>query len=184
MSLSPRLVAIQGIEFTPIQIAVQGLLDYIAAGGRTGRSTNTLKLRRITDARGRAVGAKHATRTSLLRVTVTPYFQPEVVIPAASLARGKRVLTSVGRVRSSGTAAGALTGARLSTQTGVVRGHAQAVGRVMGAAHHANWTAAKGRAQARGKLRGDMHATGWARAKGRGERNLPPEIVAVLVSVY
>jgi hypothetical protein len=29
MSLNPRLVAIQGIEFTAIQIAVQGLLDYL-----------------------------------------------------------------------------------------------------------------------------------------------------------
>jgi hypothetical protein len=31
MSLTPRLVAIQGIEFTPIEIAVQGLLAYYVA---------------------------------------------------------------------------------------------------------------------------------------------------------
>lgn len=32
MSLNPRLVAIQGIGFSPIQIAVQGLLEYIQSG--------------------------------------------------------------------------------------------------------------------------------------------------------
>ena len=32
MSLNPRLVAIQGIGFTPVVMAVQGLLAYIASG--------------------------------------------------------------------------------------------------------------------------------------------------------
>jgi hypothetical protein len=31
MSLTPRLVAIQGIGFTPIQLAVQGLLEQLAS---------------------------------------------------------------------------------------------------------------------------------------------------------
>lgn len=35
MSLSPRLVAIQGVGLTPIALAVQGLLEFIAAGGVT-----------------------------------------------------------------------------------------------------------------------------------------------------
>jgi hypothetical protein len=35
MSLSARLIAIQGIGFSPLQVAVQGLLDYIAGGGKT-----------------------------------------------------------------------------------------------------------------------------------------------------
>jgi hypothetical protein len=40
MSLSPRLVAIQGIGFTPVQIAVQGLLDYIASGKHLHQDTD------------------------------------------------------------------------------------------------------------------------------------------------
>ena len=35
MNLTPRLVAIQGIGFGPIEVAVQGLLAYIRAGGKT-----------------------------------------------------------------------------------------------------------------------------------------------------
>lgn len=43
MSLNPRLVAIQGIEFTPIQIAIQGLLEelqqqpFIGGGSAPGK---------------------------------------------------------------------------------------------------------------------------------------------------
>lgn len=36
MSLTPRLVAIQGIGFTPIQIAVQGLLEELEKREDTG----------------------------------------------------------------------------------------------------------------------------------------------------
>ena len=32
MSLNPRLIAIQGIGFSPIQVAVQGLIAYIQSG--------------------------------------------------------------------------------------------------------------------------------------------------------
>lgn len=35
MTLNPRLVAIQGIGFTPIQVAVQGLIEFIEDGGKT-----------------------------------------------------------------------------------------------------------------------------------------------------
>lgn len=62
MSLSPRLIAIQGIEFTPIQIAVHGLLDYIAAGGRLRhRSTTKLRLQKIRDVRHRLGSARAGT---------------------------------------------------------------------------------------------------------------------------
>jgi hypothetical protein len=33
--LNPRLIALQGIGFTPIAIAVQGLIEYIEGGGTT-----------------------------------------------------------------------------------------------------------------------------------------------------
>lgn len=67
MGLNPRLVAIQGIGFTPVQIAVQGLLDYIASGkslyqdtdqGVAGKNKPTKdytaeNLRRLQEARDR-----------------------------------------------------------------------------------------------------------------------------------
>lgn len=40
MSLSPRLIAIQGIGFTPIEMAVQGLLDYYASGKHLHQDTD------------------------------------------------------------------------------------------------------------------------------------------------
>lgn len=72
MSLSPRLIAIQGIEFTPVQIAVQGLLDYLAAGGRLRhRSTTKLRLQKIRDVRHRLGTARAATTARGLGQIVT-----------------------------------------------------------------------------------------------------------------
>lgn len=69
MSLSPRVVAIQGIGFSPIYVAVQGLLDYIAAGGTTRRpkSTNRLRLQRISEGHGVALSARATTRVRPVR---------------------------------------------------------------------------------------------------------------------
>lgn len=43
MSLTPRLVAIQGIGFTPIQIAVQGLLEYYSSQLNNGWAAETVQ---------------------------------------------------------------------------------------------------------------------------------------------
>lgn len=83
MSLSLRAVAIQGIGFSPIHLAVQGLLDYIAGGGETRRpkSTNTLKLRRIAEGKAWLVGSKAVARAHTVQAKG---HVPEIVeLPAA-----------------------------------------------------------------------------------------------------
>lgn len=152
MSLNARLIAIQGIEFTPLQIAVQGLLDYIAGGGTTRRpkSTNTLKLQRIKDGRATALSAKSLThahpatgRGDIVLPDVVSSHGAAVCLSARASAKvrtprakGCAVMTVVGRVtRTHATppaAAGGATGtcAHLRARTSGNRPASVAAGRV------------------------------------------------------
>jgi hypothetical protein len=98
MSLNARVVAIQGLGFSPIYVAVQGLLDYIAAGGSTGsrmRSTTKLRLGKIRDVRqtlGHAVAAAHAhplTARIVLPQPVTEIFVGPLLPGIPELARAR-----------------------------------------------------------------------------------------------
>lgn len=185
MSLSPRLVAIQGIEFTPVQIAVQGLLDYIAGGGKIGgRTTNTLKLRRQLDARQRLVGTKVKTRASLAHGRVTVAFVPEVVVPATGKLSGRRVSSACHPMR--GCAGGA--GRAVSTQTitrirpPTASGGARSVARSASHASHAS--VSPGKSGGRAQLVGASHVTGWARTRGRGQKNLSTAQLAAIAVLY
>lgn len=83
MSLNARLVAIEGIGFTPIQIAVQGLLDYIAAGGTTSsrmRATTERKLKVIRDVKHRL---PHGVATAAARAPAQRVTQP--VLPTVEI---------------------------------------------------------------------------------------------------
>jgi hypothetical protein len=79
MSLNARVVAIQGLGFSPIYVAVQGLLDYIAAGGSTGsrmRSTTKLRLGKIRDVRQKL---GHAVATAGAHPLTARVTQPQPV---------------------------------------------------------------------------------------------------------
>lgn len=43
MNLTPRLIAIQGIGFTAIELAVQGLLEYLSTATNNGWSAETVQ---------------------------------------------------------------------------------------------------------------------------------------------
>lgn len=129
MSLSPRLVAIQGIEFTPVQIAVQGLLDFIAQGGTTRRpkSTNRLKLQKISEGRAWLTHAKSETTSRALRSE--GFVPPAVIAPTTSgesRLLGSKVSSKAKPLQAQATGVATLRTSTADTSTTTLRASAAA----------------------------------------------------------
>jgi len=183
MSLSPRVVAIQGIGFSPIYVAVQGLLDYIAAGGTTRRpkSTNRLRLQRISEGHGVALSARATTRVRPVRGTGAIVLPVLVHSPGAAicLSARSRSRARVSRARGSAQArlltVCAITHAAQVFATG---GSSASVlsGRAIAMAHEST-----GAGGARSEVGSAMAVTGHSYARARGGKNLPDAVLAAVV---
>lgn len=184
MSLSPRLVAIQGIEFTPIQIAVQGLLDYIAQGGKLGgRSSNRLKLQKIVDAKVFALHSKLSTKVRSVRavgVVVSPQAPAQA---AAVTCLSSRVRRRGAHARAFGSAISQVSGGRATSgangamasggsAASCFGGVTTTAAGVLGATSGASVT-----------VRGELHTSSTGAAAARGQRNLSNTELAAVVAV-
>lgn len=185
MSLNPRLVAIQGIGFSPIQIATQGLLDYISTGGTTHRpkSTNTLKLQRIKEGRATALHGVAHTYARPVQARGTSADPPILDRPGRSLALPCKSTTTVRALRARGGG-----GASLMRGTAHSRGNlADSAGaaRLMCVGAHSR-TAGNGATGNGGSRVGVLSAAAYSThgvARGAGARNLSDAEVAAIVRV-
>jgi hypothetical protein len=183
MSLNARLVAIQGIGFTPIYVAVQGLLDYLESGGTTRRpkSTNTLKLRRISEGRGVALSARAVTRVRPVHGSGSVVLPVPVHSPGTGVCLPNRLRTRARMSRARGGAQArplsvcAVTHAAEVMATGssastLLSGRAVSMARV-----------SAGAGSARSSVGSTMAVTGHSYASARGGNKLPDAVLAAVV---
>jgi hypothetical protein len=185
VSLSARLIAIQGIGFTPIYVAVQGLLDYIAAGGETERrpkSTNSLKLRRIAEGKAWLVSSKSVTRA---RTVQARGFTPPVVTQP-TLTGAVRLLGCKSSVRSNAlrARAGATATLRMSTTdtaANLIRVRAAARAELLRATADTNSSILLATGGAIGLLQSAQAMSSCELVRARGVRNISDvELIAAL----
>jgi len=184
VSLDPRLVAIQGIGFTHIYLAVQGLLDYIAAGGTTRRpkATNTLKLQRIAEGKAWLVGSQAVTRANPVRATgAAP--PPPLTLPGAATCVATRTGTRHKSLSATGFASAPARGATTTTHTTVAQATSGGASTCSSASARTirNPAAAEGSARAQPGSCVGTALHGCARA--RGAKRLLDTEVAVIVQL-
>lgn len=183
MSLAPRLIAIQGIGFSPVQIATQGLLDYLAGGGATRRpkSTNTLKLRRIKEGRASALSAKTLTRGGVARGR--GHDEPYVLsaLPGAAVCATARSTAKARVLRAKGCATTYVFGRPAQSRAQVVDATGASVARCAGARSATFGTAPTLRAGSRVGLAPFMSFTSHGVAHAQGARNLSDGEVAAII---
>lgn len=187
MSLSPRTIAIQGIGFTPIYIAVQGLLDYLEAGGTTRRpkSTNTLKLQKVREGRAWLTHAKSETRASALRAE--GFTQPIVVQP--SLPGVVRTLGCKSSVRSKAIRAQASATVRTTRYTAdtvanPITARAAATAKLFTATIDTNARVTTSSGVAITGLRSSQSTSSCDRVRARGVRNISDTELVVAIRAF
>jgi hypothetical protein len=185
MSLNARVVAIQGIGFSAIQLATQGLLDYIVGGGTTRRpkSTNTLKLQRIKDGRAMVLSAKALThaRSATGKGAVVPHAMP--MMSGAVMCVPTRATSKVRALRAKGYAVMTVVGCMGRTRVSPTD---SAGGATAACARNRNATSGNRPASVaagRASLAAFTSFSAHGNAVGQGIRNLSDAEVAAVVRV-
>lgn len=185
MSLSLRAVAIQGIGFSPIYLAVQGLLDYIASGGETERrpkATNRIKLQKISEGRAWLTHAKSETRARALRAEgFTPPIVVQPTLPGAVRALGCKSSVRSKALRAQAAATAKLRKSTSGTAANPIGAHAAATAKLLRAMSDTNSSVLSATGWAIGGLLSAQSISSCERVRARGVRNISDsELVAVL----
>lgn len=185
MSLSPRLIAIQGIEFTPIQKAVHGLLEYLAEEYRRPKSTNRLKLRRITEGRGYLTTSKVATRAHRVRATGEIYVPPaQIVIPGGVVASHSRSVSRSRKLPTRAAGATCLGTYRHRSATNLARSAAAAACAVLSSRNTTYPASVNSSGASKVTLLTTKHSTNFDRVAARGKINLSTDTIVAIAHLY
>lgn len=183
MSLNARVVAIQGVGFSAIQLATQGLLDYIAGGGTTHRprSTNTLRLQRIKDGKATALSAKALTHAHPATGRGARIAVEVVVVPGAVMCSHCRTTTKVRPVHAVGYASTSISGSTSSARGSVADSSGAAAAKCVRSRSATLGGRATVHAGGRATLSPFTSFSSHSSVRSRGVRNLSDaEVIAVV----
>lgn len=187
MSLSPRTIAIQGIGFTPIYIAVQGLLDYLEAGGTTRRpkSTNTLKLQKVREGRAWLTHSKSETRARALRAEgFTPPIVVQPSLPGVVRTLGCKSSVRSKAIRSQASATVRTTRYTADTVANPITARAAATAKLFTATIDTNARVTTSSGVAITGLRSSQSTSSCDRVRARGVRNISDTELVVAIRAF
>jgi len=185
MALLSLDVALQGLyALSPIAIAVQGLIDYIADGGTTHRpkSTNTLKLKRIKEGRVYATHTRAITRAHQARaVGQVPLPPIPLHIPGRVTCASTRKTCRAHQLKAKAGASSHTTCSRSTFQARTLSASASAGSYAQGSCAYSTSENLRSCGQASTESSSTTSFSAYNTLQSRGVRNLSPvEIVAVV----
>jgi hypothetical protein len=179
--IDARAVALQGIGFSSLLVAVQGFGDVAVVERRGGTAT----LRRIRDGKAHAVGGRALTHANFAGATGV-YEGPILilVIPGAVTAVGKRSQSHVHAVKARATAKLMVSGTQHDTSCAPVRGSGHTNAYATGARSYSIASEPTGAGTATVQLQGVVSIASANDVPATGKRRLTPAKLAAIVASY